>query len=445
MTAEALEKKIRDTICDKQLFDKHSRIFVAISGGADSVCLLSMLNTLGYECMALHCNFHLRKDESDRDQRFVENLCRKLNVPIKTRHFDTAEYAKANKISIEMAARELRYAWFEECHKEYSDSVVAIAHHADDNIETFMLNLVRGTGINGLKGMKMKNGYIVRPLLLVSRQDIIGYLAEKKLDYVTDSTNLETIYKRNKIRLELLTLIKTINPSACTAMLNTMEHLSQVYDIYDQSIKESIGRVVKGNAIQIRQLKKETSPEAVLYEILNRYNFNPQQIKDIFRDIDGISGKIYYSKTNRLIRNRNELIIAELSDERNCDTLIFDFFNYSAYLPIGIVTYNVEEYHKDYAIDKNPDYAYLDYERLPEKTIYARRWQKGDKFVPFGMTGRKNVSDFLTDTKVRQDQKDEIFVVCSGNEIVWLIGKRSDNRFRITEKTRKVLKLKFQK
>ena len=438
-------RKVLRFIEGGSLFKSGSRILVALSGGADSVALLRVLLQAGYDCEAAHCNFRLRGEESDRDEAFVRDLAGKLGVTLHVTHFDTERYASGHKISVEMAARELRYEWFERLRKNIHADVVAVAHHRDDSVETFLLNLVRGTGIDGLRGIRPVNGRIVRPLLCVSRKEILDYLSVLGQAYVTDSTNLETIYKRNKIRLELLPLIKTINPSACTAMLNTMEHLSQVYDIYDQSIKESIGRVVKGNAIQIRQLKKETSPEAVLYEILNRYNFNPQQIKDIFRDIDGISGKIYYSKTNRLIRNRNELIIAELSDERNCDTLIFDFFNYSAYLPIGIVTYNVEEYHKDYAIDKNPDYAYLDYERLPEKTIYARRWQKGDKFVPFGMTGRKNVSDFLTDTKVRQDQKDEIFVVCSGNEIVWLIGKRSDNRFRITEKTRKVLKLKFQK
>ena len=210
-----LESKIEKYISEKGLFGKTDKLVVALSGGADSVALLRILLSLGYDCVAAHCNFHLRAAESDRDEDFVRKLCAGLSVHLEVVHFQTSDYARENSLSIEMAARELRYGWFDEIRKRYGASCIAVAHHRDDSVETFLLNLSRGTGINGLKGIMPKNGFIVRPLLEAGRDDILEYLKRIEQDYVTDSTNLEDIYTRNKIRLDIIPLFKQINPSFC--------------------------------------------------------------------------------------------------------------------------------------------------------------------------------------------------------------------------------------
>ena len=239
-----LERRIERYITEKKLFGKQDKLVVALSGGADSVALLRALLSLGYDCMAAHCNFHLRADESDRDEAFVRKLCDILSVPLEVVHFQTSDYAKEKGLSIEMAARELRYEWFENIRQKHGASYIAVAHHKDDNVETFLLNLSRGTGINGLKGIMPKNGWIVRPLLEVGRDDILEYLKNIGQDYVTDSTNLEDIYTRNKIRLDIIPLFKQINPSFCDSVCETAIRLSDVAAIYRQAIHSAMERVM---------------------------------------------------------------------------------------------------------------------------------------------------------------------------------------------------------
>ena len=230
------KRDVEKFIDQKSLFERRDKVLVALSGGADSVALLRVLHALGYQCECAHCNFHLRGEESNRDEAFVQQLCQKFDIPLHVTHFDTTDYAHTKRISIEMAARELRYQWFETLRQSIGASVIAVAHHRDDSVETFLLNLIRGTGINGLKGIAPKNGYVVRPLLQESRENILDYLQHLNQEYVTDSTNLQDEYMRNKIRLNLLPLMKELNPSVSESIAATTERLADAALIYNKEI-----------------------------------------------------------------------------------------------------------------------------------------------------------------------------------------------------------------
>lgn len=239
-----IKKRVKQYIEKEKLFSPESKVFVALSGGADSVALLRLLHSIGYRCEAAHCNFHLRGTESDRDERFVRGLCRELGIPLHTTHFDTTGYAAEKHVSIEMAARDLRYEWFEKLRVEYRADAIAVAHHQDDSVETMLLNLIRGTGIKGLLGIRPRNGSIVRPLLCATREEIIRYLRHIKQEYVTDSTNTEDEYTRNKIRLHLLPLMEEINPSVKKNLTETGSYLNEAYAIYHKGIADAKERVM---------------------------------------------------------------------------------------------------------------------------------------------------------------------------------------------------------
>lgn len=415
---------------EKSLFTLDDKVLIALSGGADSVALLRVLLALGYTCECAHCNFHLRGDESDRDERFVRHLCETLSVPLHVTHFDTEMYAKYKHISIEMAARELRYSWFESLRMECNASVIAVAHHRDDNVETFLLNLIRGTGIQGLKGISPRNGYIVRPLLQVSRADILNYLYVLHQNYVTDSSNLHDEYKRNKIRLNVIPILQELNPSVCDSIADTADRLAEVAFIYQKEIERGMQRVVseeEGNIeISIHALQNEVSPSSLLFEILHPYGFNSSQIKDIYRSLTTQSGKCIQNSSWRVLRNRDTLILQPFIQEE---------------IPVPKLTTEIVEITSDFLIPKDSRIACLDADKviLP---ISIRKWEVGDKFIPFGMKGKKKISDYLTDKKFSLFQKEKQFVVCSGNEIVWLVNERIDNRYCIDNQSKRALLLR---
>ena len=298
------KKKIAQYIDQEKLFTREDKILVTLSGGADSVALLRLLLDMGYTCEAAHCNFHLRGDESVRDEMFVRELCLQLEVPLHVQHFQTTEEAEKRHISIEMAARELRYAWFEQLRLQQGADVIAVAHHKDDSVETLLLNLIRGTGINGLLGIRPKNGNIVRPLLCLDRKEITEYLQEIGQSYVTDSTNLQDEYTRNKIRLNLLPLMQEINPSVKESLLRTAEHLNDAALLYKKGIEEGKQKVQTEQGILISVLLQESAPETLLFEILSPLGFNSAQIKDIFTSLNGQPGKIFLSGEWRVIKDR---------------------------------------------------------------------------------------------------------------------------------------------
>ncbi|WP_321517941.1 tRNA lysidine(34) synthetase TilS [uncultured Bacteroides sp.] len=425
-----LHIQIAQYIEKEKLFGLKDKVLIALSGGADSVALLRVMVCLGYSCEAAHCNFHLRGEESDRDESFVRNLCEKSKVPFHVIHFDTNEYAAQHQVSIEMAARELRYDWFEKMRKELNADVVAVAHHRDDSVETLLLNLIRGTGINGLTGIHPKNNHIVRPLLTVSREDILAYLKEMKQDYVTDSTNLQDEYTRNKIRLNLLPMMETINPSIKSSLFSTASHLLDASVIYNKVIEEGKERVLSEEGISIEKLLAEPSPRALLFEILYPLGFNSAQADDIFLSLERQSGRKFLSSSWMVVRDRTHLLIKDLSLQaaETEDKPVIE----EERLP----------YSLDFVIPRDKKTACFDADKL-EYPLTLRKWQAGDKFVPFGMKGKKNVSDYLTDAKFSILEKENMYVLCSGEQIVWLVGERTDNRFRIDKDTKNVLILRL--
>ena len=418
-----MKKKVAGYIEQQQLLEFDRKVLVALSGGADSVALLRILLSLGYACEAAHCNFGLRGAESDRDEAFVRRLCQEQAVPLHVTRFNTAHEAAQKHISIEMAARELRYAWFEQVRRECGAAAIAVAHHRDDSVETFLLNLLRGTGINGLQGIRPRNGHIVRPLLCLDRTEIIGYLTGLGQDYVTDSTNLEDEYTRNKIRLNLLPLMQQIAPAAKENILKTAAHLADAARLYRQAVDEGRQRVLRnaGKAIDIEALSREPAPGTLLFEILHPLGFNESQTAGICQAMRGQPGKRFDSEEWSVVKDRHFLLIERKKGSACPPELDIQTFDYTP----------------GFAIPRDRQTASFDADKL-NAPLSLRLWRKGDTFCPFGMKGKKKVSDYLTDRKFSLPQKERQWVLCCGEDIIWLVGERSDNRFRVDERTRRL-------
>lgn len=425
-----LVKKVKEFIEKEDLFSKQDKILVALSGGADSVALTRILITLGYHCEAAHCNFALRGEESDRDEDFVRNFCRSLNIKCHSIHFETRRYAAQQSISIEMAARELRYNWFSKICEESDCQVVAVAHHKDDSVETMLLNLIRGTGINGLLGIRPKNGNVVRPLLCASRQEVVAYLHRMNQTYVTDSTNLEDEYTRNKIRLNLLPLMEEINPSVKDGLVKTASYLNDISKVYQQAIKESIDRIfiTPEKEISIEKLMNEPAPQALLFEVLSPLGFNSTQVEEVYGSLNGQPGKRFISSQWQVVKDRELLLIEKVKTANDKPQIIFEEV---------LLT-------KDFVIPKDKNTACFDANKF-KGVISIRKWEKGDYFIPFGMKGKKLVSDFMTDSKFSLLKKEQQWVLSCNDQIAWLIGERTDNRFRIDDSTQKVIIAKLGK
>jgi len=425
-----LVKKVKEFIEKEDLFSKQDKILVALSGGADSVALTRILITLGYHCEAAHCNFELRGEESDRDEDFVRNFCRSLNIKCHSIHFETRRYAAQQSISIEMAARELRYNWFTKICEESDCQVVAVAHHKDDSVETMLLNLIRGTGINGLLGIRPKNGNVVRPLLCASRQEVVAYLHRMNQTYVTDSTNLEDEYTRNKIRLNLLPLMEEINPSVKDGLVKTSSYLNDISKVYQQAIKESIDRIfiTPEKEISIEKLMNEPAPQALLFEVLSPLGFNSTQVEEVYGSLNGQPGKRFISSQWQVVKDRDLLLIEKVKTANDKPQIIFEEV---------LLT-------KEFVIPKDKNTACFDANKF-KGVISIRKWEKGDYFIPFGMKGKKLVSDFMTDSKFSLLKKEQQWVLSCNDQIAWLIGERTDNRFRIDDSTQKVIIAKLGK
>ncbi len=426
--------KIRQYIISNNLLKDGADVIVGLSGGADSTALLKVLLTLGYRCTAVHCNFHLRGAESDRDQQFVTELCSRLGIRLEVCHYDTESYARQHGISIEMAARELRYADFNRIMQERQASAVCIAHHRDDSVETLLLNLIRGTGLRGLTGIKPVNGNIIRPLLCVSRTEIELWLTETGQPYVTDSTNLETDYTRNKIRNQLLPLMRTINPDADNAINTTSQHLQQAYTVYNDAMDQARVRVSDGNIISIPELKRLPSPQAFLFELLSPLGFNSAQINDVWASVDSQPGTRFLSATHQIIKGRDNFTISPVSEVDSTYMTVNLTPGTAVTLPDGR-RLTVSSAPAGTPISHDPSTATFDAAQLTDSTVTIRRWHEGDRFVPFGMKGSKLVSDLLTDCKVSPACRENQLVATMGNDIIWVLGIRSSNRHRVSSRT----------
>lgn len=423
-------QKLSAYIKEKALFQEEDLLVVALSGGPDSVALLDAVTRLGYRVHAAHCNFHLRGKESDRDEAFVRLFCKERGVPLSVKSLQTQKTAQEEGISIEMAARKERYEWFRQLLQELNADCVLTAHHKDDSVETILLNLIRGTGIEGLTGIRCKSGELRRPLLCMDRREIMEYVQDERLEYVQDSTNGEDFCKRNVIRHHLLPLLEQLNPSCRTSILSTAHNLQETRKVYQKGISEGIARVMDGDDILKEALLKEPSPECLLHEVLKDKGFNPSQTADMARDINGPSGHLYHSSTHTLLRDRDRLIIEERKDEGVTEEAP------------RIRTYEMSPS----AVSQWPDpgkAVCVDMDRLKGE-MGLRKARNGDWFIPLGMKGRKLLSDYMTDRKFTLTQKQDQYVVTFGEDIVWVVSERLDERYKVTEKTQRVLVLTLE-
>lgn len=398
---EGLIKQVNKTISQHNLLKKDENVLIALSGGADSVALLRVLLHLGYEVIALHCNFHLRGEESDRDEQFVKELCTSLQIQLYTKDFDTQQYCTDHKISVEMGARDLRYSWFEEMRKELHAQGTCVAHHRQDQAETILINLLRGTGLRGLAGMHYQTGHIIRPLLDCDKETITEYLCNLQQEWVNDSTNEERDAIRNRIRLDILPLLKAINPQAIKNIAKAAVHIQEVIPIYERGL-----------------LKNKYTTVTELYEFIRKYGFNSHQAEEIW---NAQNGTIIVSRTHRLLKHDNEYYLQAIDDETKKPDL------HSQVIRRELLT----EYDKEC--------AYFDSQLVPQP-LNVRLIQTGDRFIPFGMHGSKLISDYLTDIKVNRFEKEKQHVLCDAEgNIIWVIGRRTSNKYRITDKTEEVL------
>jgi tRNA(Ile)-lysidine synthase len=429
--------QVNEYISHHNLLTKQSKVLVGLSGGPDSMALIHILIQLGYNCIAGHCNFHLRGENSNSDAAFVNRWCAENDIPLFTIDFDTESYATSKKISIEMAARELRYDWFEKIRLEQNATSIGIAHHKDDSVETILINLIRGTGIKGLTGIPITNKYVVRPLLDVSRSEIMEYLSLNEVPYVIDNTNEEEIYTRNTLRLKVLPTLEKINPSVKNSIVTTANNLKEVEKIYDAYIQYAIATVLQDNLIDIAKLQQTYSHQSVLFEILSPLGFTPSVIEDIANNLDSIPGKIYLANSYRLLKDREHLVISKhnpTGDEVKEYLIYPDTVN--SVLPINIKIES-ENYTPDFKIQKNRSILHVDSDKL-NFPLVLRKWRKADWFVPFGMKGKKKLSDFFTDNKFTLFEKEETWILISGDDIVWIVNHRADNRFKVNSTTKTV-------
>ncbi len=424
--------------------DKEKGVLVAVSGGADSIVLLHWLVSHGYYCIAAHCNFQLRGAESDSDEEFVRSFCDELSVPCHVIHFDTKKYAAERRISIEMAARELRYQWFDKLLDQLDLPCVAVAHHADDAVETFLLNLVRGTGIKGLSGMKIKQGRVVRPMLKYSRQDIELYCRAHKLKYVTDSSNSNDAYMRNRIRHQVVPQLKAINPSFLSTMRGNMMHLDQICALFASQVeaftKRAVVEVEDQMLISMEHLLALPNPEPFLFELLFGKGFRPDAIHKMARCINEKRwGRVLFAPQYRAVVDRYNVIVLPRDAEEEEEEFDIESGRDEVFTPLHL---SIRQFPMDltFELSRTNDTIDIDAEKI-EFPLRLRRWKQGDTFRPLGMKGFKKLSDFFVDNKLSRVEKERAWVLLSGDEIVWIVGMRIDDRYKVTPNTTEILEI----
>ena len=385
-----MQQKIQNFIAKNNLLKQKSTVIVGLSGGADSVVLLNVLISLGYNCIIAHCNFHLREEASNKDEKFVFDLSQSLQIPYHKIDFETEQYANKNHISIEMAARDLRYAWFNQLLESEQAEAIAVAHHADDSIETLLLNLIRGTGLRGLTGIPSRNEKVIRPLLCCNRSEIESYILQHQLSHITDASNATLLYKRNKIRNIVLPLLEEINPSVRQTLYQNIKHFEGSFAIYEQALLKIKNEVMTFSSdlisISIEKLKKQEQISTVLYELLLPFRFSSATITQISEQLDSESGKQFFSDTHRLIKDREYLLITEL-DKNKQDVYFINKDVETLKLPLEL---NITILNKDssFEISKQKDSVHLDASKL-SYPLQLRHWQEGDSFYPLGMNQKK--------------------------------------------------------
>lgn len=432
-------QSFKDFIAQNMLFAVGDTILLAVSGGKDSVLMAHFFKAAGYRFGIAHCNFNLRADESQRDESFVRMLAATLDVPFHVTHFKTKDYAAVHKVSTQMAARNLRYDWFEETRAAYGYTAIALAQHQDDAIETLLLNLTRGTGIAGLHGILPKRGHLIRPLLFLSRGEIETLIESERIDYVEDSSNLSSFYARNRIRLKVVPELKQLNPNleeTFTHNIRRFAETEQVLQDVVSSLRDNLFRSHgQDSHISVREIKKLQPQHLLLFELLRPYGFSEHVCTELLEGLHKQSGTSYYSTTHRITVNREDLILSS----RQRDTVPAHTFihGHEEVLKLGDqelgLSYSAVPY-----FEKDSNKAFVD-EGLLIYPLILRTRQSGDQFIPLGMKQKKKLSDFFIDEKVPLGEKDRIPLLINGNgELIWVAGMRQDNRYKVTVGTKKI-------
>jgi len=438
-------KNFQEHINQNFSFLKECKLLIAISGGLDSVVLAHVCHQLNLNISLAHCNFNLRGKESDADEDFVMQLAENFNLEVFIESFETEACAKENKLSIQMAARELRYNWFENLAEQLHFDYILTAHHADDNLETFLINLTRGTGLDGLTGIPEINDNIVRPLLEFSREDIEKYANENKLVWREDSSNASTKYLRNKLRHEVVPKLKEINPQLLQNFDKTLSHLKDSKDIIEDRVEDISNTIITHVSeteihFDIEELQKLNNPKIYLYQLLKDYNFT--EWNDVYHLLESQSGKYVLSESHRLLKDRSCLILSKVKSNVSSnavESLLIDVNRNQIEIPLGTLSFDDIKQISE----SNNSTIFVDKDLL-KFPLKVRQWQKGDYFYPFGMQGKKKLSKFFKDEKLSLLDKENVLLLCSENNIVWIIDKRLDNRYKISDKTKNILKITLQ-
>lgn len=419
---------------------QEKRFLLAVSGGADSSVLAYLFHQCVFSFAIAHCNFHLRGEDSDKDMELVRKKAEQYGVPYFEREFDTIAFQKQESLSLEMAARQLRYDWFAQIDGDFDYLVTA--HNANDNAETFLLNMCRGTGLKGLTGIPEQNGKLLRPLLLFSSAQIRRFADEKGIEYRNDASNFSEAFQRNKIRLSVLPKLEELNPELISTFSRNIDLLKRQYDFYQQQMGNTLSSMVEKEndtlRISIEKLKECEDPALVLYEILKDYGFNASSVEQILESLVKSSGKLFYSSQYQVLKDRKHLIVNPIESVCAKEKSIENIKDLEKQGFI-VEEYTMEE-TPDYEL--NPAILYVDAQKLNFPLI-LRHWREGDRFHPFGMKGSKKLSDFFIDQKINLLEKRSVPVLCSGDKIVWLVGFRGDDRFKVDHQTKKYYKITY--
>ncbi|GAA4270071.1 tRNA lysidine(34) synthetase TilS [Hyunsoonleella aestuarii] len=431
----------RDHIHSKFPFLKESKILVAVSGGIDSVVLTHLCHKANLNIALAHCNFNLRGDESDADEDFVIELAENLDLEVFAQRFDTNKYAEDNKRSIQMAARELRYNWFSELAEQLQFDYILTAHHADDNLETFLINFTRGTGLEGLTGIPEVNAKFVRPLLPFSSESIEYYAKANHIKWRDDSSNKSVKYLRNKLRHEVVPILKEINPSLLQSFQSTLENLNGTADIVEESTNDVLKRAIASRdenhiAFKISEFKKVNNPKAYLFEVFKSFGFS--EWNDMVDLLDAETGKQVLSNTHRLIKNREHLLLSTISSGES-EIISIVKGEKEKQTPFGVVCF------EDVAdvTDVNENEIFVDKDKL-KFPLELRKSQEGDVFYPIGMRGKKKLSKYFKDEKFSLLDKENTWLLCSGDDIVWVVNHRADDRFKVESGTNQIFKIELK-